>query len=552
MKKLLETLYKFITDHYIWRSMFRHGRWTNTPRHRAQHIINNVWLHLHPVKIRKRAVQFTYTWGLGGLSFGLFFVLVLSGIILMFYYRPTVHLAYQDIKDLTYVVSMGSFWRNFHRWSAHLMVLITIFHMIRVFLTGSYKSPREFNWVIGVILLILTLLLSFSGYLLPWDQIAIWAITVGANMASNTPFLGADGPFSLLGIQNDARFMMLGGTYVGGNALLRFYVLHCIAFPFLAGIFMIIHFWRIRKDGFSAAPMDLKNKNELKVDVWPHLVVKEYIYAVLFLCILVAWAIFVPAPLEEEANLSITPNPAKAPWYFLGLQELLVYFDPWIAGVVIPTLIVMGLIVLPYIDRSKIGVGYYSIKDRPFSSSIFLFGTTMWIVLIIIGTFMRGPNWAWYWPWESWVNHKSVPSNSWNLPNAFGGTLVVLYFFLGGLLPRLLGRSSLFFKKSILQCFFCVSVACLLFKLTLSDVFFKYSQQIFGFSQYIWVLFSSMIYYIFGFLLPSRYLKDKKLVYYVITMFFVLLMLAVFIKIGLRLGFNIKYVISFSEFNLNI
>src|SRR3989344_8412733 len=295
----VEEIKKQILDSQIWRSMFRGGKWHDTARDRAQHIIGNVWLHLHPAKLRKRAVRFTYTWGLGGLSFGLFFVLTVSGILLMFYYRPTVELAYQDIKDLEFVVTTGAFWRNFHRWAAHLMVLVVIFHMIRVFLTGSYKTPREFNWVVGVILLVLTLLLSFSGYLLPWDQIAIWAITVGSNMASNTPLLGAEGPFSITNIKNDSRFMLLGGTYVGEIALLRFYVLHCIAFPFLAGAFMIVHFWRVRKDGFSAAPLDPADRNEEKLDVWPNLVVRECLYAVLILALLIAWSIWIGAPLEE-------------------------------------------------------------------------------------------------------------------------------------------------------------------------------------------------------------------------------------------------------------
>src|SRR5690242_9358710 len=179
-KKLFENL----TNTPVWRSMFRGGTWKNTSRDRAQHILGNVWLHLHPARIRPRATKFTYTWGLGGLSFFLFLVLTVSGIVLMFYYRPTVDLAYRDMKDLEFVVSMGRFMRNIHRWSAHMMVMFVILHMVRVFLTGAYKTPREFNWSIGVVLLVLTLFLSFTGYLLPWDQLAIWAVTVGTNMAS--------------------------------------------------------------------------------------------------------------------------------------------------------------------------------------------------------------------------------------------------------------------------------------------------------------------------------------------------------------------------------
>jgi len=181
----------------------------------------------------------------------------------MFYYRPTAELAYRDIFALREYVSIGVM-REMHRWGAHLMVITVWLHMYRVFLTGSYKPPREFNWVIGVILLLLTLLLSFTGYLLPWDQLAIWAITVGSNMARASPFLGHEGPgASLLAVgdvnlvtpASDVRFGLLGGRFVGAGALLRFYVLHCVAFPLVAGLLMAVHFWRVRKDGGISGPM---------------------------------------------------------------------------------------------------------------------------------------------------------------------------------------------------------------------------------------------------------------------------------------------------------
>jgi quinol-cytochrome oxidoreductase complex cytochrome b subunit len=173
----IEKIKEDVVNSQVWRSMFRGGTWKDTSRDRAQHILGNVWLHLHPARIRSRAVKTSYTWGLGGLSFFLFLILTVTGIVLMFYYRPSVDLAYQDMKDLEFVVSFGRFIRNMHRWAAHTMVLIVILHMVRVFLTGAYKTPREFNWGVGVVLLVLTLFLSFTGYLLPWDQLAIWAVT---------------------------------------------------------------------------------------------------------------------------------------------------------------------------------------------------------------------------------------------------------------------------------------------------------------------------------------------------------------------------------------
>jgi quinol-cytochrome oxidoreductase complex cytochrome b subunit len=226
-------------------------------------MLNNFFLHLHPVTVPKHAVKVKYTWCMGGLSFFLFLVLAVTGMLLMFYYRPTVQHAYMDIVDMGEQVPLGIM-RELHRWGAHAMVITVWLHMFRVFMTGSYKPPREFNWVIGVVLLILTMFLSFTGYLLPWDQLAIWAITVGSNMGAATPFLGSEGPgSSLLSIGDinlihkgaDARFGLLAGRFVGEGALLRFYVLHCIGIPFIVMIFMAVHFWRVRKDGGISGPV---------------------------------------------------------------------------------------------------------------------------------------------------------------------------------------------------------------------------------------------------------------------------------------------------------
>ncbi len=244
-----------------YRSAFRHS-FKDTPRNRALMVIDNVFLHLHPVRVSRHAVDVAYTWGMGGISFLLFLILTITGIILMFYYRPTAQYAYDDMRYLMNSVAFGPLIRNMHRWAAHAMVLTVMLHMFRVFLTGSYKAPRQFNWVIGVVLLLFTLLLSFSGYLLPWDQLSIWAVTVGTNMARSTPLLGSQGPFGMqLGMRpdNDIRFLLLGGTQVGPPTLLRFYVGHCIFLPVLATIFMIVHFWRVRKDGGISGPDPSRN-----------------------------------------------------------------------------------------------------------------------------------------------------------------------------------------------------------------------------------------------------------------------------------------------------
>ena len=251
-----------VGESQVWKSIFRTGV-PVTRRQRMMGILNSVFLHLHPVRLPKHAVKLKYTWCMGGLSFFLFLVLTISGILLMFYYRPTVEYAYTDIMDLSEQVPLGIM-REIHRWGAHAMVISVWLHMFRVFMTGSYKPPREFNWAVGVIMLFLTLLLSFTGYLLPWDQLAIWAITVGSNMARATPFLGHEGPgasllaigdINLVSMTSDIRFALLGGRFVGEGALLRFYVLHCVALPFIIAILMAVHFWRVRKDGGISTPV---------------------------------------------------------------------------------------------------------------------------------------------------------------------------------------------------------------------------------------------------------------------------------------------------------
>ncbi|MCC6126632.1 MAG: cytochrome b N-terminal domain-containing protein [Pirellulales bacterium] len=226
----------------FWKSVFRHDPPVDR-RNRVLAVLSNVVLHLHPVSIPKHALRLRFTWCMGGITAFLFLVEVVTGAMLMFYYRPTIEFAYRDMLDLRDVVSLGVV-REIHRWAAHAMVIAVMLHTLRVFLTGSYKPPREFNWAIGVMLLVLTLFLSFTGYLLPWDQLSLWAVTVGANMAGNAPLVGAD-----------IRYILIGASSVGEETLNRFYVLHCIALPLVAIFLMSLHFWRIRKDGGISGPL---------------------------------------------------------------------------------------------------------------------------------------------------------------------------------------------------------------------------------------------------------------------------------------------------------
>ncbi|HEY0098026.1 MAG TPA: cytochrome b N-terminal domain-containing protein [Pyrinomonadaceae bacterium] len=259
--------YKDPQQTQLWKSIFRVSHDRSDPRNRSLAILSNVFLHLHPAKINRDAVRYGFTWGMGGITFYLFIVLTFTGVLLMFYYHPTKVQAFRDILYLEHDVPFGKLLRNMHRWAAHLMVITTWLHMFRVVLTGSYKRPREFNWCVGVVLLVLTLLLSFTGYLLPDDQLGFWAVTVGTNMARATPMLGSEGPFGpQLGMTpyNDVRFGLLGGSIVDANALLRSYIWHCIGIPLVASIFMAVHFWRIRKDGGISGPAPVMLESEMK------------------------------------------------------------------------------------------------------------------------------------------------------------------------------------------------------------------------------------------------------------------------------------------------
>jgi len=189
-------------------------------------------------RVREPQLGFRATWYLGALTLGTFTIQLITGLLLMLYYHPSTPQAYADMKDLRFVVSSGVFLRNLHRWSAHAMVFLVFAHMARKFYKGAFRPPRELNWVVGVILLMLTLLLSYTGYLLPWDQLSYWGVTVGSNIMSSTPFIG-----------EKLRFVLLGGNTVNANALLRFYVLHAVILPLSAILLISIHMWRLHKDG---------------------------------------------------------------------------------------------------------------------------------------------------------------------------------------------------------------------------------------------------------------------------------------------------------------
>ncbi len=494
---------------HVYRAVFRGGA-PKTDRTRSSFIFGNVFLHLHSVRTHLWSLRWRATMGLGIMTTAAFLITLVTGVLLMFYYKPYTDVAYQSIKDIHFIVPTGRFIRNIHRWAANVMVVTVILHMARAFYTASYRKPREFNWFIGWGLLVTTLGLSFTGYLLPWDQLAYWAITIGANIAQSpreiTDALGITEYADIGGLQ---REILLGSDIVGAEALIRFYLLHVMILPLVLAALMAVHFWRIRKDGGLAKPADadeqvadealefypvftdapkktyhlaaiVKGRTpqvgsgpEHTVPSMPHLFYAELGVLMLTVLICLGLAFISDAPLKELANPLVPENPAKAPWYFLGLQEI-VSFSAFTGGIGIPMLCIIGLGLIPFLDRETEGTGEwfggpggwklvkwsilvgfassiaveafairfgwlrewfpdipqlvitfvnpgtvltliyaaYSIwavrkynSTRAGALALFTCFLCGFIVLTVIGTYFRGPNWDFYWSPSQWQAH---------------------------------------------------------------------------------------------------------------------------------------------------
>jgi cytochrome b-561 len=405
-------------------------------------VASNFVLHWFPAKVSRGSMAWRYSFWLGTVSAALLLLLVLSGAPLLFLYVPSVERAYASIKDLEYVITFGSWIRSVHRIAAHLMVVAVALHLVRVFLTGAYKNGvgqgqrREWNWVIGVAMLLLTLLLSFTGYLLPWDQLAFWAVTVGTNIAASIP-----------GIGPAVRELLIGGRNIDQPTLIRFYVLHVIVLPGALGALFAYHMWRVRKDGGLAradregvlegradqpvvatktytllgvargtAPMVRASSVEVPdttVNSVPDLTRRAALVTMGTIAVVSILSTLVRSPLEEPANALVTPNPAKAPWYFLWLQEIVTdttftiggftINGAFLGGVILPGLILGLLTAWPWLDRSPAGAaGVWFDRRRRRQTLVFLIVCAIVLGLTVVGTFLRGPYWNLYWPWEAW------------------------------------------------------------------------------------------------------------------------------------------------------
>ena len=324
-------------------------------------LFNSLLLHFRPRTVPERTLRLTLTWGLGGMATVLVLLLFGTGLLLKFVYEPFPDRAYESILYLQGSIVFGQLIRNIHHWSGNGLVIVAFLHLLRVFFTGAFHPPRQFNWIIGLTLFCTILLSAFTGYLLPWDQLAFWAVTICSTMLEYLPVAG-------IWLQE----LILGGPDVGLATLSNFYAIHTAALPALILSLLPFHFWRIRKAKgivIPRSPEEDANTRGKVVDTIPHLLVREIVVAmVLIACILVVSMIF-NAPLADKANPGLSPNPTKAPWYFLGIQEMLMHFHPLFSLFIIPTLAILGLFAVPYLryQTNTAGIWYCSPNGRKFS-----------------------------------------------------------------------------------------------------------------------------------------------------------------------------------------
>jgi quinol-cytochrome oxidoreductase complex cytochrome b subunit len=337
-------------------------------------------LHLHPRRINAQTLRFTLTFGLGGMAALLVLFQVFTGLLLKFHYEPSPENAYNSILNLQQGLLFGQLARNLHHWSAIMLLWITFLHMLRVIFTGAYRKPRHINWLFGILLLMLVILSNFTGYLLPWDQLSYWAVTISTSLLDYIPVIGSS-----------IRESLLGGKEVDSASLTNFFNLHTGIIPVLMVVLMGYHFWRIRKAG--GVIVAEKDKDGSVIDTYPHLVAREFVVALILIAFLLLLSSLFDASLRERANPSISPNPAKAPWYFMGLQELLIHFHPFFAIVIFPVTLLLAGFWLPYIKLTDTNHGIWFLSKKGEKAGVYasLAGFIFTVLFILISDLLPDP-----------------------------------------------------------------------------------------------------------------------------------------------------------------
>jgi quinol-cytochrome oxidoreductase complex cytochrome b subunit len=367
------------------RAILRGDPPTERPNPRYRVHVTSFIAHIRPKFYQKASTWFTHTLRLGYFSFFFFMVELITGIVLMVFYSPTPTTAYQSILALESNVPFGKLMRDMHRLGAEAMVAFVWLHLFRTYFTGSYKKERSFTWLTGVVLLLLTIFLSFTGYLLPWDQLAYWAVTIGASMADKTPFIG-----------NEVNLLLRGAPDIGAGGLLRFYLLHVILLPLVAILFISIHYYKVAREHSISLPAVVeegqipkeKEKDaKQRIDLIPDLLTHELFLASIATLLLIVIPMFIDvAPLESQANPLKTPLDTEAPWYFLWVQGLLKLGDPTLMGVVLPGLLLTILFAIPYIDRNPSRLA----RNRPIAIAWGL----LWALALVVLSYMGTPEYG--------------------------------------------------------------------------------------------------------------------------------------------------------------
>jgi quinol-cytochrome oxidoreductase complex cytochrome b subunit len=342
----------------IWYSIFPDTFKARDERRRYWGWLNTLVLHFRPKVVQERTLRFTLTWGLGGMAVVLVCLLFATGMMLKFVYQPVPDRAYESILHLQNDVFFGQLIRNIHHWSANVLLIVVFLHFLRVFFTGAFHAPRQFNWIVGLTMFLAVLGSNFTGYLLPWDQLAFWAITICTGMLEYIPVIG-----------EGLKQTILGGSDIGAATLSNFFAIHTAIIPASLLILMPFHFWRIRKSGGLVVPRNPAENPTAKgemVATIPNLILRELVVAIVLVAFIMLISVTFNAPLGAKANPGLSPNPTKAPWYFAGIQELLLHIHPLFAFVVIPLIITGVLILLPYIpyDENTAGVWFASHRGR--------------------------------------------------------------------------------------------------------------------------------------------------------------------------------------------
>ena len=403
-------------------------------------------LHLHPRKLKASTLRFNLTFGLGGMAAILVVVQVVTGLLLKFHYEPSPENAYNSILNLQDSLLFGKMLRNIHHWSAIALLWVAFLHMLRVAFTGAYRKPRHATWIFGMALLILVVLSNFTGYLLPWDQLSYWAVTISTSLLAYVPLIG-----------DSVREALLGGKEVGQATLTNFFNLHTGIIPLLMVAFMAYHFWRIRRAG--GVIVAEKDKDGPMVDTRPHLVNREFVVAMVLLALLFIISSLFDAPLRERANPSFSPNPAKAPWYFMGLQELLIHFHPFFAIVVFPLTVLIAACWLPYIRLEDKNQGIWFLSEKGIRSAKFALASGVVFTVLFIGFSELLP--------DPEVLLSSVPSLVTKGLIPFIILAVTLYFFL-----KYIRRKFSLNRSEIIQSVIIIMIVSYTV-LTLTGIFFR-------------------------------------------------------------------------------